>query len=103
MDPEKLKKLLGEIEGLTDLWDAKSQWAELITMSMWLESNKQLIGKAINLYEKKWDDDRYYGGIMEGLALAAYILSWDDLLERHQSKDACLRFNELNNWLKEQR
>ena len=103
MDPEKLKKLLGEIEGLTDLWDAKSQWAELITMSMWLESNKQLIGKAINLYEEKWNDDRYYGGIMEGLALAAYILSWDDLLERYQSKDACLRYDELNNWLKEQR
>ena len=103
MDPDKLKRLLGEIEGLTDLWDAKSQWAELITMSQWLDANKRLIGKAIIQYEEKWNDDKYYGGIMEGLTLAAYILSWDDLLERYQLKDACLRYDELNNWLKEQR
>lgn len=67
----------------------------------WTDSQKSLIKSAIEMYENKRNEDTYYLGIAEGLALAAYILSWDDILERYQQKDAGLRYSELDVWLKE--
>ena len=66
----------------------------------WIDSQKSLIKSAIEMYEDKRNEDTYYHGIAEGLALAAYILSWDDILERYQQKDAGLRYSELDTWLK---
>lgn len=101
MITQRLIEILNIIEGKVDLWDVKTEWAELNKLAGWLESEKQLLGKAIEVYSEKWARDNEYGSIAEGLALAAYILSWDDILERYQEKDACMRYSELDTWLKE--
>ena len=101
MDPVKLNEIINIVEGTVDLWEVKDEWAKLKEMARWEEDQKNYLGKAIETYSEKWRRDNEYGSIAEGLALAAYIQCWDDLLERYQEKDACMRYSELGFWLKE--
>lgn len=103
MNPDTLNSLITQIEGKVDMWNVKAEWAELKELAGWLESEKQLLGKAIIAYSERWDKNDDYESIAGGLILAAYILSWDDILERYQEKEAAMRYSELDTWLKEEK
>ena len=82
-----INKILNNIEGKVDLWEVKNEWNELKRFADWHDFKKFLLGRAIEIRESRIDMDYMYG-----LCLAAYIMSWDELLERYQEKDI------LNDW-----
>ena len=91
-----ISELLDAIEGKADLWDAKDEWNRLRRHAAFYELQKTWLGRAIEIRQSRSDMDYMYG-----LCLAAYIMSWDDLLERYQEKDIlddwyelCMSFSE---------
>lgn len=91
-----LKHLIGTVKSQVDLSTVRQEWLKIEKLVDERIFQKKILGRAISYYEKQWSIDKSYGDVMYGLCLAAYILGYDDLMERYQIKDVIQMHDELN-------